>query len=80
MKCVFCDGQTKIVDTRKNKDGRRYRRRKCTSCDKRFTTYEVNQVQMLNLLDKFLPVRLVDQVSHVLARGYPEREKDNKYS
>lgn len=42
MKCPFCgDASTQVTDTRENEDGDIVRRRRrCTKCDKRFTTYE----------------------------------------
>ncbi|HSM99091.1 MAG TPA: transcriptional regulator NrdR, partial [Gallionella sp.] len=42
MKCPFCKGpDTQVVDTRENEDGDCIRRRRrCLSCDKRFTTNE----------------------------------------
>jgi len=42
MKCPYCaDSSTQVVDTRENEDGDTVRRRRrCLSCDKRFTTYE----------------------------------------
>jgi transcriptional repressor NrdR len=40
MKCPYCsDENTQVVDTRENEDGDTVRRRRrCLSCDKRFTT------------------------------------------
>ena len=42
MKCPFCsNGETQVVETRVAEDGDFVRRRRqCTSCEKRFTTYE----------------------------------------
>lgn len=42
MKCIFCGCMdTKVVDSRLSEDGASIRRRReCTSCLKRFTTYE----------------------------------------
>lgn len=42
MKCPFCnDDNDKVVDSRSSHDGTVVRRRReCTSCDKRYTTYE----------------------------------------
>ena len=39
MKCPYCaDENTQVVDTRENEDGDTVRRRRrCLSCDKRFT-------------------------------------------
>ena len=48
MKCPFCKGpDTQVVDTRENEDGDSIRRRRrCLSCDKRFTTYETVELRM----------------------------------
>src|SRR5450631_1809887 len=48
MKCPFCKGEkTQVVDTRENDDGDSIRRRRrCLSCDKRFTTYERVEFRM----------------------------------
>ncbi|HEX7041836.1 MAG TPA: transcriptional regulator NrdR [Patescibacteria group bacterium] len=42
MKCPYCgDSQTEVVETRDNEELETIRRRRsCTSCGKRFTTYE----------------------------------------
>ena len=42
MRCPFCHGDdTQVMDTRVSDEGdTTRRRRRCTSCDKRFTTYE----------------------------------------
>ena len=41
MKCPFCQhDETQVLDTRVSEDGAIRRRRRCASCDKRFTTYE----------------------------------------
>ncbi|MDR1647192.1 MAG: transcriptional regulator NrdR [Zoogloeaceae bacterium] len=47
MKCPFCNAtDTAVVDTRINEEGDVVRRRRrCTVCDKRFTTYERADVQ-----------------------------------
>jgi len=40
MRCIYCgDGKTKVVDSRES-EGRIRRRRECTECSERFTTYE----------------------------------------
>jgi len=48
MKCPFCKGNdTQVVDTRESDEGDRIRRRRrCLSCDKRFTTYEAVELRM----------------------------------
>ena len=39
MRCIFCDGETKVTDKRDG-NGETRRRRECLKCKKRFTTYE----------------------------------------
>lgn len=48
MKCPFCgDADTQVIDSRVNDEGDSIRRRrKCVSCDKRFTTYETAELHM----------------------------------
>ena len=48
MKCPFCKGNdTQVVDTRESEEGDHIRRRRrCLSCDKRFTTYEIVELRM----------------------------------
>jgi transcriptional repressor NrdR len=48
MKCPFCEAKdTKVLDSRNLQDGSTVRRRrKCESCDKRFTTYEHFEIDM----------------------------------
>jgi len=48
MKCPFCKAEkTQVVDTRESEDGDSIRRRRrCLSCDKRFTTYEMVELRM----------------------------------
>lgn len=76
MECVICGGKTKVINTRRTEDGRQYRRRKCTDCEERFTTYEVNQMSLFNMLEDYLPIRLIDEISQGLATGFPEQSKN----
>lgn len=48
MKCPFCQhDDTQVLDTRISEEGDSIRRRRrCTSCDKRFTTYERIELTM----------------------------------
>lgn len=54
MKCPFCgDSDTQVVDTRVNDDGDTIRRRRrCASCDRRFTTYERVELQLPQVVKK----------------------------
>ena len=48
MRCPFCKGpDTQVVDTRESEEGDSIRRRRrCLSCDKRFTTHETVEMRM----------------------------------
>ena len=54
MKCPFCSHpDTQVVETRESEDGGFIRRRRrCTSCDKRFTTYERPEVNFPAIVKK----------------------------
>ena len=48
MKCPFCGhDDTPVIDSRVNEDGEAIRRRRrCSGCDKRFTTYETVDIRL----------------------------------
>ncbi|HLR78354.1 MAG TPA: transcriptional regulator NrdR [Burkholderiaceae bacterium] len=48
MKCPFCsNADTQVIDSRVSEDGDTIRRRRrCTACERRFTTYERIELQM----------------------------------
>jgi transcriptional repressor NrdR len=54
MKCPFCShADTQVAETRVSEDGAFVRRRRrCPSCDKRFTTYERPEVNFPNIVKK----------------------------
>jgi len=54
MHCPFCGAEnTQVTDTRENEDGDIVRRRRrCLSCDKRFTTYERIDLKMPQVVKK----------------------------
>jgi transcriptional repressor NrdR len=54
MKCPFCSHpDTQVVETRESEDGGFVRRRRrCASCDKRFTTYERAEVSYPAIVKK----------------------------
>ena len=61
MKCPFCGFEdTKVVDSRPV-DGKKRRRRECTSCGKRFTTYESVEMPVLLVLKKDNTIELFDR-------------------
>lgn len=54
MRCPFCTNQdTQVKDSRPSEDGRVIRRRReCTECNRRFTTFERFQVQQTIVLKR----------------------------
>ena len=54
MKCPFCShAETQVVETRISEDGDFIRRRRqCTACEKRFTTYERPDVSFPTIVKK----------------------------
>lgn len=54
MRCPFCDhADTQVIDTRASDDGDAIRRRRrCSNCDKRFTTYERIELSMPAVVKK----------------------------
>ncbi len=61
MRCPFCGFEdTKVVDSRPV-DGKKRRRRECTSCGKRFTTYESVEMPLLLVIKKDDSVELFDR-------------------
>ena len=54
MKCPYCGSEdTQVIDTRANLEANNVRRRrKCTGCEKRFTTYERVDLKMPRLVKK----------------------------
>lgn len=61
MRCPFCGFEdTKVVDSRPV-DGKKRRRRECTSCGKRFTTYESVEMPVLLVVKKDNSVEIFDR-------------------
>lgn len=54
MRCPYCDhAETQVVETRESEEGDAVRRRRrCTACDKRFTTYERTVLAMPMVVKK----------------------------
>ena len=54
MRCPFCaHGETQVVETRESDEGDVVRRRRrCLSCDKRFTTYERAEIEYPAIVKK----------------------------
>lgn len=52
MRCPFCGYEdTKVIDSRPS-EGKKRRRRECTQCGKRFTTYEIVEKPILMVIKK----------------------------
>ena len=52
MRCPFCGFEdTKVIDSRPA-EGKKRRRRECTNCGKRFTTYESVEMPLLMVLKR----------------------------
>lgn len=61
MRCPFCNYEdTKVVDSR-SIDGKKRRRRECTNCGKRFTTYEAVEMPILLVVKRDNSVELFDR-------------------
>ena len=54
MRCQYCNcTDSKVIDSRPTEEGNSIRRRReCTSCGRRFTTYEKVEVQQLLVIKK----------------------------
>ena len=52
MTCPRCDSPTKTLETRRVPDGAVRRRRECTSCGHRFTTYERAVPEVLEVVKR----------------------------
>jgi transcriptional repressor NrdR len=85
LKCPFCGADdTQVIDSRVNDEGDTIRRRRrCASCEKRFTTYEKAELHMPQVVkqngtrEEFSRDKLVDRavdniMQKILGRG--ERE------
>ncbi|MBQ8786789.1 MAG: transcriptional repressor NrdR [Oscillospiraceae bacterium] len=61
MRCPFCNFEdTKVVDSR-SIDGKKRRRRECTNCGKRFTTYEAVEMPVLLVVKRDNSIELFDR-------------------
>ncbi len=48
MKCLYCSGDTKVIDKRDDDiEGITRRRRECLKCKRRFTTYERPEIEII---------------------------------
>ena len=51
MQCPYCQGESKVTDSRDHADGVR-RRRQCLSCKRKFTTYERKEAARLHVIKR----------------------------
>jgi len=84
MKCPFCGcADTQVVDSRVSEEGNSIRRRRrCTSCDKRFTTFETAEVRMPQVVKTGGPTPLVDDAINRISQRLlqlGEREVSSRY-
>ena len=78
MRCPFCNFEdTKVVDSR-SIDGKKRRRRECTSCGKRFTTYEAVEMPVLLVVKRDNTIELFDR--NKLLKGLSEAVKKRPVS
>ena len=53
MRCPYCDHEeTSVIETRETNEGINRRRRSCSKCEKRFTTYERIEMADLTVIKK----------------------------
>ncbi len=66
MRCTNCGGMTKVVDSRNSSYKRKYRRRLCLECGKRFSTWEVvaKEAEKLQAL-RVIIQRLIQELPEV---------------
>ena len=61
MKCPFCGSlDSKVIDSRSS-DEKKRRRRECTECHKRFTTYETVETPLLSVRKRDGTYQLYDR-------------------
>lgn len=66
MKCPFCGYEdTKVIDSRPS-EGKKRRRRECSQCGKRFTTYEIVEKPVLMVKKKDGSVEPFDREKLIL--------------
>ena len=63
MKCKFCGNlDSKVIDSRLNENGTSVRRRReCSKCGKRFTTYEKIEIESIMVIKKDKTRQLYDR-------------------
>ena len=74
MICKNCgSSNNKVVDVRVTEYGKRRRRRECVSCGHRFTTYEIEILELLDLLDMHLEDQIADKISAIILKEFPSK-------
>ncbi len=78
MRCPFCNFEdTKVIDSRPA-DAKKRRRRECTNCGKRFTTYESVEMPVLFVLKRDGSLEIFDR--NKLLHGVSSAVKKRKIS
>jgi transcriptional repressor NrdR len=78
VNCPRCDSPTKTLETRRVPDGAVRRRRQCSSCDHRFTTYERAVPETLEVIKRDGSRQPFDRekLRHALVRASHKRDVD----
>ena len=78
MNCPRCDSPTKTLETRRVPDGAVRRRRECSSCSHRFTTYERAVPEVLEVVKRDGHVQPFDRekLLGALVRASHKRDVD----
>ena len=88
MKCPFCQSQhTAVKDSRETEEGKVVRRRRsCTNCKGRFTTFERIQLRELIIIKRsgakrpFDRIKILKSITTALRkRNFTEEEMKNAY-
>ena len=77
MRCIYCDGKTRVIDKRDG-DGFVRRRRLCLKCGRRFTTYErpasiIKVRKRSGRMDDFSREKIVSGLLKAMGKGEKER-------
>ena len=77
MVCPFCNAEdTAVVDSRKNVDGDAIRRRReCSVCSTRFTTYEKSEIELIVKKRNGNLEEIADYVQKKYPQYYLEKNK-----
>src|SRR5699024_10631503 len=71
-----CGSGTRVIDVRSNEHGIKVRLRQCKKCKVRIKTYELSTLKVMEILDNFLPVIIVDKISNALGVALDNEESE----